>query len=313
MASPIPSMALLGENETQAPQLIASATLLWVLAASLVALRCYVRTKIVKAFGTEDWTLLVALFCSLGHSVCLATLTAFGYGKHTWWITPDQFVASAKITFAMQVCYMVSLAFTKISILVLYLRILTYHYARWFTWSILVLTVVYNLVAFAIQVTTCIPLKKLWEPGDYGKCHSITLAWALISLHVGTDFLVFALPTPIIVTMTMPLRQKLLLIALFSLGFFACAVSLIRTIYLRVVFSVTADPSWDSLSMSHWNAVEVNVAIVCACLMTMKPLIAKLWPRLLDPAPEHDPEDSVSQGNGESPGGSLSGRFKREL
>jgi len=50
-----------GEGDTQAPQLIASATLLWVLAASLVALRCYVRTKIVKAFGWEDWTLLAAL------------------------------------------------------------------------------------------------------------------------------------------------------------------------------------------------------------------------------------------------------------
>lgn len=50
-----------GKGDTQVPQLIASATLLWVLAASLVALRCYVRTKIVKAFGWEDWTLLAAL------------------------------------------------------------------------------------------------------------------------------------------------------------------------------------------------------------------------------------------------------------
>ena len=60
-----------GENETQAPQLIASATLLWVLAASLVGLRSYIRTKIVKVFGAEDWTLLAALFFSLGHSICL--------------------------------------------------------------------------------------------------------------------------------------------------------------------------------------------------------------------------------------------------
>ena len=61
MAFPTPGTELPGKGETQAPQLIASATLLWVLAASLVALRCYVRTKIVKAFGAEDWTLLVAL------------------------------------------------------------------------------------------------------------------------------------------------------------------------------------------------------------------------------------------------------------
>ncbi len=57
MAWPTP----VGKGDTQAPQLIVSATLLWVLAASLVALRCYVRTKIVRAFGSEDWTLLAAL------------------------------------------------------------------------------------------------------------------------------------------------------------------------------------------------------------------------------------------------------------
>ncbi len=62
--------------------------------------------------------------------------------------------------------------------------------------------------------------------------------------------------------------------------------------------------------MTHWNAVEVNVAIVCACLMTMKPLIAKWWPRLLEPTPDNDPEDSMS---GSSPSGSSSGRFKRDL
>ena len=60
-----------GENETQAPQLVASATLLWVLAASLVGLRSYIRTKIVKVFGAEDWTLLTALVFSLAHSICL--------------------------------------------------------------------------------------------------------------------------------------------------------------------------------------------------------------------------------------------------
>lgn len=90
----------------------------------------------------------------------------------------------------------------------------------------------------------------------------------------------------------------------------ACAVSLIRTIYLKVVFEETIDPSWDSIGMSHWNCVEVNVAIVCACLMTMKPLISKLWPRLLDP-PSSGAEDSVLDGNSESPNGSLSMRFKR--
>ncbi len=72
-----------GENETQAPQLIASATLLWVLAAGLVGLRSYIRTKIVKVFGAEDWTLLAALVCSLGHSICLIICQFFLAHTHS--------------------------------------------------------------------------------------------------------------------------------------------------------------------------------------------------------------------------------------
>ncbi|KAK4158618.1 hypothetical protein QBC43DRAFT_305292 [Cladorrhinum sp. PSN259] len=283
MASPTaPPTDLPGSGDTQAPGIIASATLLWLLAAGLVAVRFYVRTRIVKAFGAEDWILLVALVFSLGHSICFAELTAFGYGKHTWFITLEDFVNIGKTTFALQICYMLSLAFTKISILVLYLRILTYHHARWITWTILILTVVYNIVGYAVQMTTCIPLQKLWEPAVYGTCHSIALAWAFIGLHISTDFILFALPIPIVTSITIPMREKILLVVLFGLGFLACVVSLVRTAYMKIVFTVTVDPSWDSIPMSHWNCVEVNVAMVCACLMTVKPLISKLWPGLLD-------------------------------
>jgi hypothetical protein len=58
-----PFVPLTGKDETQGPQLIVAATLLWVLAASLVALRFYIRTKIVRVLGADDWTLLAALVC----------------------------------------------------------------------------------------------------------------------------------------------------------------------------------------------------------------------------------------------------------
>jgi hypothetical protein len=123
------------------------------------------------------------------------------------------------VAFAMQVCYMVSLALTKISILVLYLRILTYHHARWIIWTVLILTIVYNIVGFAIQMTACIPLQKLWGEANYGTCHPLALIWAFVGLHISTDFIVFAIPIPIVTRLTMPLQQKLLLIGLFGIGF----------------------------------------------------------------------------------------------
>jgi len=50
-----------GSDDSRAPGIIASATLFWVFAASLVALRFYTRIKIVQVFGVEDWILFAAL------------------------------------------------------------------------------------------------------------------------------------------------------------------------------------------------------------------------------------------------------------
>ena len=33
--------------------------------------------------------------------------------------------------------------------------------------------------------------------------------------------------------------------------------------------------------MACWTMAEVNMAVLCACLITMKPLISKLFPRML--------------------------------
>ncbi len=82
--------------------------------------------------------------------------------------------------------------------------------------------------------------------------------------------------------------------------------------YLKYVFSNTTDPSWDSIGMTHWNVVEVNVAIVCACLMTVKPLVSKLWPQLLEPSTsgEGHTNSTKEEHSDTSPSGSL-GRGSR--
>lgn len=64
-----------------------------------------------------------------------------------------------------------------------------------------------------------------------------------------------------------------------------CIISIVRLIAL---INITQYPSWDgfysSANMIYWTAVEVNAAIACACIMTLKPLIQRVFPRLLSPS-----------------------------
>jgi hypothetical protein len=45
--------------------------------------------------------------------------------------------------------------------------------------------------------------------------------------------------------------------------------------------------------MAYWFTIEINVPIVIPCIPTIKPLVAKVWQRLLESGPE---SASISDG-----------------
>jgi hypothetical protein len=47
-----------------------------------------------------------------------------------------------------------------------------------------------------------------------------------------------------------------------------------------VALSSSTDATWDSVIVSIWSAIELNTAIICACAMTLKPLISRVLPHL---------------------------------
>lgn len=126
---------------------------------------------------------------------------------------------TTQASLALTVCYQLSFASTKTSILVLYLRILTYRFARHITYALLAVVVIYNVFGFVAELTTCVPLEKLWDKSVEGICQPDSFLWAIIGMHIATDFLIFFLPLPIFFSIAMPIRMKVTLLVLFGLGF----------------------------------------------------------------------------------------------
>jgi len=63
--------------------------------------------------------------------------------------------------------------------------------------------------------------------------------------------------------------------------------------------------------MMNWTSVEVNLAIICACLMMLKPLVAKFFPKLFESiyAVEQCPSFWDTSGNMETPVGNKSDKI----
>ena len=119
----------------------------------------------------------------------------------------------------MTLGYNLSIWLSKTSILFLYLRVLTHEYIRKVTYVVLGIVTVYNVWALCMYVTMCIPLAKTWDPSIPGYCHPWKVWWALTYLHIITDFLIFFIPVPVVVTMMIPIHQKVGLLVVFATGF----------------------------------------------------------------------------------------------
>jgi hypothetical protein len=115
--------------------------------------------------------------------------------------------------------YYMSLWTTKISILMLYRRILIYDWARVLTNSLLAITAICGVWTFIAVLTACIPLPAFWDLSISGFCHDYRWWLSPTLTHIITDFLIYLLPSPVIWTLRLRLRLKALLYSLFAFGF----------------------------------------------------------------------------------------------
>jgi len=179
--------------------------------------------------------------------------------------------------------YKLSLWLSQFSILLLYVRIWTFPWVSRTTYVLLAIITVYNIWVVITVFTACIPLQAFWDATIQGAyCHSLSIWWVIGSLHIVTDFTIYLLPMSAILQLRFPRRQKVLLLVLFPFGFFICLISVARLIMFNFTINA-ADHTFDNVTIAFWSCVETNATVAIACVMTMKPLLGKWFPRLTAP------------------------------
>jgi hypothetical protein len=108
-----------------------------------------------------------------------------------------------------------------------------------------------------------------------------TIWYVMAGVNVATDFILFVLPIPAISSLHLPRRQKLLLIIVFGLGVFPCAIAIYRIRTLHAA-AVATDPTWDNVGAATFSFLELTIGVVAVCLPTLRPTLAASMPRLLN-------------------------------
>jgi hypothetical protein len=207
----------------------------------------------------------------------------------------------AKLVIINNNLWAVAVNVTKASILAQYLRLFSSRSTRFVCYFLLVLLIPVLCWSVFAGTFLCTPVAKLWKPQLPGHCMNARQYWlSAAAINIGMDFTVLLLPLPAITQLRLPRKQKICLILIFLLGFLVCVVSVVRITvvdYLegsgRLVGkfhfhthtcpnSQLTSPAESGIQAVIWSVVEVNIGMICASLIALKPLLLHFCPRLLN-------------------------------
>ncbi|KAG9195799.1 hypothetical protein G6011_00920 [Alternaria panax] len=253
------------------------------IAVICVALRLFTRLRLLgRSLGWEDYTIVISLALSVATGIFQILQVNAGNGKHAVFIEFPGGVEKILIyLFWSIICYNTSLMFTKISILLQYGRIFTVREMRIPLHIIMAICIAWGITTLFTSIFTCVPVHAYWkileQPG--ANCMANKTIWYVnASINIFTDLMVALLPVHVIWTLQIALRQRVALLAILTIGWFVCVVSILRLHALIALVEHPDDNTYYSAPAAYWSAIEMNLAIVCASLPALKPLIVKIIP-----------------------------------
>ncbi|KAK8017714.1 hypothetical protein PG993_014040 [Apiospora rasikravindrae] len=269
-------------GENRGPQLLAVVITFLIIATAANVMRCYTRIGVVKAFGVDDWTMLIAyiffaLFCA-----CTIAGVHYGTGRHEGALLGPNRTRARQFWWLCYIWYGATMMFSKISIGVFILRVTANRFHAWTVWAITVSAAGGCGVFILVTMFQCVPVNAFWEdPQGAGRRSCIDgrvmrdLAYFYSAATLLVDLIFVVLPLWIVWQLKMSLKTKLGLSALICTGLVASVGVAVRFAYLDGY--TQPDFLFDTSDVAIWSTVEIGLAVTAGSLATLKPLCRLMY------------------------------------
>ncbi|KAM3071080.1 hypothetical protein ACMFMG_009987 [Clarireedia jacksonii] len=111
---------------TRGPELLIITLIFFPIVLLVVGLRTFTRLFLSHCFGADDVFLLIAVLPTTACSVLgVLSENVWQWNRHVWDVTPDNAVFGLKITIVLECLFGLAVACTKISLLILVMRVMS--------------------------------------------------------------------------------------------------------------------------------------------------------------------------------------------
>ncbi|KAH7052023.1 hypothetical protein B0J12DRAFT_598673 [Macrophomina phaseolina] len=225
---------------------------------------------------------ILAWLLALGSCIAFDLGTCYGLGLHSWDITLEAFVKYWKVSTIGSTMCGISVMFSKLSILSLYLRFCQCRRLRMVIYTIMWVVAIYSVVSSFSFLYACRPMAKFWDPRiARGSCiRKLAIPVFNGIMNVVTDFFIVIIPIFIFWRVQISTRQRIGLVLMFMTGGFVVVISIIR-LKTSIDIMHEIDISWHGAFVIMWWVVEMHVAIICTSLPNLKPFLRRHFPKVL--------------------------------
>ncbi|KAK4033041.1 hypothetical protein C8A01DRAFT_40508 [Parachaetomium inaequale] len=267
----------------QGPWAVAVMWMVTVVAAVFVALRAYTRILVVQSYGIDDHVYNFAFALLVCYTATTTVAAHYGFGQNMADIIDVEDLVKAILFEAIgQTFAVVGMAVAKWSLGLFLLRLVTkawHKVAIWVTMGSLMAASISVCFVFWLQ---CTPPAYLYDrriPGGYCHINTTPVSFTLCILCVLADFFFALFPWLFLWNLQMNQREKMIIALSLSLGLFAGACGIKRTVEVPSLSS--ANYLNDTVGLIVWSAAEIAVTMICIGIPICRPLYKHWLDRLL--------------------------------
>ncbi|KAL4805606.1 hypothetical protein BDV18DRAFT_152846 [Aspergillus unguis] len=252
------------------------------LALALISLRIY-DCVVKKEYRWADLCAVLAFISSLPMDIFEFFMMSSGMGKDVWTLTPTQITNAVKYTWVTQVFYIPAIILTKVAIICFFMQIFPSFRFRVVAQATIAHCFLFMISTTIAAILACIPVPYAWSSWSgegEGVCYNNSVFWwAHSAINIATDLWILAMPIPQLLKLQLPLKKKIYLVLMFSVGIVITVMSIVRFSGL-IQYSTSSNATYNNVMVATYSVIECNISIMCCCMPAVLSCLRRSFPSI---------------------------------
>ncbi|MCJ1462539.1 hypothetical protein MMC07_001141 [Pseudocyphellaria aurata] len=227
----------------------------------------------------DDFIMFAAMLAAAAQSIAVAKQVQAGLGQHINTLTANQVESYQKTGYVAQLLYVLALCLPKFAVLQFLSTIAITKPSRITQKAIVAVNFVWAFVAVIIIASQCASSKPWAILSD--KCSDQPALWDFIgTADIAVNVAIIALPIWVLYDLRVTRAKKLTIMSAFALRALLIPLAVLRLVYIKSA-SRSRDQTFDDVQTTLLTQVDMNMSIIFACFIFLKPFMDGLQTGLL--------------------------------